>query len=314
VIRVAVLGGGFMGATHVEAYAGLDDRFEVVSVYSRSPENAERVAARVRARPVTEPWRSVTDPTVDAVDVCLPPLLHREACERAFAAGKHVLVEKPIALSLADAVAIEDAAAASGRVLMVANVCRYSAEYVEVERRVASGALGAPVAASAWRLSPPPDWNGWMADPAQSGGVAVDLLVHDFDVLNWLLGPPRAVRAQRLGPAHLIAHVEHELGLGTVEGSHDLPASLPFRAGLRLDCELGTAEARYEEAGISVSFPGETIDLSGDDAYARELAAFAACVERGEAPLDGTGAQARQALAVSLAVNRALASGERETV
>src|SRR5581483_8683347 len=114
-----------------------------------------------------------------------------EATEAALAAGKHVFLEKPIALTLEDADAIVAAAERSGRMLMVGLVLRFWPEYVELQRRVAAGELGRPLAVSALRLSPPADWNDWMADRSQSGGTPVDLLIHDFDQMNWLLGTPR---------------------------------------------------------------------------------------------------------------------------
>ena len=96
------------------------------------------------------------------------------------------------------------------RVFMVGLTLRFWPEYVELQRRVAAGELGRPLAVQASRLSPPPDWNEWMADASQSGGAAVDLMVHDFDQLNWLLGRPRNVFAREPAPGHVLAVVEYE--------------------------------------------------------------------------------------------------------
>src|SRR6185503_3694659 len=120
-------------------------------------------------------------PDVDAIDICLPTPLHREWTEASLAAGKHVFLEKPIALTLEDADAIVAAAEASDRLFMVGLVLRFWPEYVELQRRIASGKLGRPEVVSAFRLSPPADWNDWMADASQSGGTPVDLMIHDFD-------------------------------------------------------------------------------------------------------------------------------------
>src|SRR5206468_1418494 len=151
---------------------------------------------------------------IDVVDICLPTPLHRRAAERAFAAGKHVFLEKPIALTAEDAAAILDAGAQSRRILMVGLVLRFWPEYVELQRRLASDELGRPLVVSTRRLSPAPDWSEWIADPAQSGGVPVDLMIHDFDQLNWLLGKPRSVFAREEGPGHVHAIVEYDSAVG----------------------------------------------------------------------------------------------------
>ena len=242
-INVAILGGGFMGATHAAAFTSLGERSRVKTVASHWSERAQKVAHLAGAELTTDLEAVYSDPEIDVVDICLPTPLHREAAERAFAAGKHVLLEKPIALTFEDAVAIARAADASGRLLMVALVLRFSPEYVEIERRIRSGELGRPLALSAYRLSPPADWNDWMRDPKQSGGTPVDLMIHDVDQANLLLGRPKSVLARPAGggsmPAHVQALVEYGAAEALVEGSMAMPASYPFSAGIRVLCEKG---------------------------------------------------------------------------
>ena len=125
-----------MAATHAAGWRALGLRARVRWVSSRSGEKAARVAHSVAAQPTTDLFAPINDPGVVAVDVCLPTFLHREACERAFAAGKHVLLEKPIALTREDADAILAAQQRYGRVLVVGLVLRFFPEYVEIERRV----------------------------------------------------------------------------------------------------------------------------------------------------------------------------------
>lgn len=332
---VAVLGAGFMGSMHAAAWKALEGRASVVCVCSRSHERAARLASDTGAMPIDDVDAAIAAPGVDIVDVCLPTPLHRDAAERAFAAGKHVLLEKPVALTADDADAILDAARRSGRLFMVALVLRFWPEYVELQRRVAAGELGTPLAASTERLSPPADWNEWMADPALSGGVPVDLLVHDFDQTNWLFGRPRAVfaRTPRGNGAHVHALVEYESGDATIEGSMGMPASYPFSSNIRVVCEGGVAEygftATPAEDGGNIGeiaagrlrfYPSgaepRTIDVpdAGADPFAAEIAYFLECVENDRMPEVGTGEQARDALLVSLAANRSLASGRPEPV
>ncbi len=331
-ITVAILGAGFMGRSHAANYKALGDRVRVKVVAARREEQAANVAQTVGAATTSDLDAAVRDPEVDAVDICLPTPLHRMWAERALAAGKHVFLEKPIALSAEDANAIVAAAEASRRAFMVGLVLRFWPEYVELQQRVAARELGRPLSVSTYRLSPPVDWNEWMADPEQSGGVAVDLLVHDFDQMNWLLGEPRRVFAHSPRVGHVTAVVEYDGASGFAEGSVAMPRSYPFSSDIRVLCEGGGAEYAFSAApvegegniGASDSarglnlFPNEgeatTVAVESADPWGPEIEYFVDCVENGRQPTQGTGAQARDALLVSLAANRSLASGEPENL
>jgi predicted dehydrogenase len=332
VTRVAIVGAGFMGGVHAAGWQALGERARVVTVYSRSDERAARLAESAGARATTDLDDAVGDPSVDVVDICLPTAVHRDAAERAFSAGKHVLLEKPIALTVEDAEAIAAAAERSGRLLMVGLVLRFWPEYVELERRVAAGEVGRPLVVSTQRLSPPADWNDWMRDPEQSGGVPVDLLVHDFDQMNALLGRPREIFARAAGD-HVLAVVDYGGAEGIAEGSMAMPTSYPFSSNIRVRGEGAVAEYAFSSApaadggnigeiaaGTLRLYPhdGEPASVpvagSGSDPFGAEIAYFLDCVEAGRAPERGTVEQARDALRVALAANRSLASGRPETV
>ena len=332
-ITVAILGAGFMGATHANGFTGLADSVRVKTVYSRTNERAAKVAETLGAAFGNDLDAVVSDPEIDAVDICLPTPLHREAAEKAFASGKHVLLEKPIALTEEDSQAILRAAAASGRTFMVGLVVRFFAEYVEIARRIAAGEIGEVLEVSAYRLSFPADWGDWIGDPAQTGGTPIDLMVHDFDQLNLHLGEPRSVfaRTARGGAGHVVAMVDHDRGTGLVEGSMVMPTSFPFSAGIRILGENGVLEHGFRAApaedggniGADVqSFlrshptdgPPETVAVEAVDPWGAEIAYFVECVESGATIERGTGEQALAALRVSLAVNRSLASGAPEPI
>jgi predicted dehydrogenase len=332
VISLAILGAGFMGRAHAANYQTLGDRVRVKTVASRGAGRAAAVAETVGAEPSTDLEAAVSDPEVDAVDICLPTPLHREWAERALAAGKHVFLEKPLALTAEDADAIVSAGTEAGRVLMIGLVLRFWPEYVELERRISAGGLGRPRAVSTYRLSPPIDWNDWMVDAAQSGGVAVDMLVHDFDQMNWLLGRPRRVFATEPRPGHVHALVEYEGAAGIAEGSVAMPRSYPFSSDIRVLCEGGGAEYAFSAApiegegniGASDSarglrlFPNDgppkTVAVASADPWGPELEYFVECIELGRMPERGTAEQARDALLLSLAANRSLGSERPEEV
>ena len=331
-VTVAILGGGFMGAAHAANYKALGERVRVKTVASRTTERVGRVAGVVGAEVTGDLDAAIADPAVDAVDICLPTPLHRDSAERAFAAGKHVFLEKPIALTPEDANTIIRAAEQSGRLFMVGLVLRFWPEYVELQRLVAAGELGQPLAVNTHRLSPPADWNDWMKDASQSGGVAVDMAIHDFDQLNWLLGEPRRVFARASRPGHVFASVEYDGAVGVAEASMLMPKSYPFSSNIRVLCEGGVAEygfsaAPAEDGGnIGASdaprglrlYPagGEptSVAVESADPWGPEIAYFVECVEQGREPEHGTGEQAKKALLVALAANRSVETGRPEPV
>jgi predicted dehydrogenase len=325
-IRVALLGGGFMARTHAAVYGALGERARVPVVCALR--GGDAIAPDLGADVATDWEAVVAAPDIDAVDVCLPTPLHTPVALRALAAGKHVLLEKPIALTLDDADAIGAAARAAGRVLMVGHVLRYFPEIVELRRRLEAGELGRPLSATAVRLSAPPDWNEWMLDPAKSGGVLVDMMIHDFDIVAAVLGPARRVRASSAaGDKHFELLLDHDGGPSAVEGSHAMPPSYPFTAGLRVLCEHGVLEHRFvagagDEVDAAVSSVLGIHPAAGDattfsepgDPWGAQIAHFLDCIaSRGE-PVDGSFAQARAALAVALAARAAVESGSPQNI
>src|SRR5262245_14848965 len=157
-ITVAIVGAGFMGSAHAGNYAALADRVRVKAVCARSLERAARVARTLGAEATVDLDAMLSDPEIDAVAICVPTPLHREVAEAAFAVGKHVFLEKPIALTVEEADAVIEASERSGRMLMVGLVLRFWPEYAELARLVEAGELGRPLTVSTLRLSPPADW------------------------------------------------------------------------------------------------------------------------------------------------------------
>ena len=147
-MRIGVLGSGFMGGTHARAYAKLPD-VDVVAVSSLHRDKAEALAAEVGARATTDNMAIIGDPSIEAISNTLPTHLHAEFTIAALEAGKHVLLEKPFALDVADCDRMIAAAQASGKMLVVAHVLRFWGAYVSLTEIVASGRLGRPMSAVA---------------------------------------------------------------------------------------------------------------------------------------------------------------------
>ncbi len=327
-LRVAVLGAGFMGGTHARAYHALPD-VELAGIYARSGERAGPLAEELGTRWTDDLWTLIGDPAVDAIDVCLPTPVHRSATEAALDAGKHVLLEKPLALTEADADVLVARAAATDRVFMVAHVLRFWPEYVELQRLVTGGELGRPRFGLATRRQPFPAWSTLFGRSDLTGGAVIDMMIHDYDALNWVFGGPRTTTAhgernpRSGGWDQVQVLIGYDGASALVDGGMTMPESYPFSSRFEILCERGTAEYHFRAGGRSVEMGSGVNDLmlypdEGDparlrpeqrDPYATEVAYFVDCVSRSEPAIRATPQDARLALRVALAARASLERG-----
>jgi len=326
-ISVAIIGAGVMGATHARAYAGLEG-VEVAAIVDTMEEKAQKLADEVHARPVYQSEEIFQDPSIDLVDVTLPTSLHAQFVLRALECGKHILVEKPFARTLEEINRITRAAQKSSKFLMVAQVLRFWPEYVAIRDVICSGQLGQPLMATACRLSDPPLWAVWLIDDRGSGGMVLDLQIHDLDVLNWMFGRPRRVLAKGIQNedknwVHCMAQVEYAGLTAYDEASHRLPADFPYTTGLRVLCENGildyatcTSNPSIDEGRpghhlmiYEAGHKGVPLSFTAGNAYANELAYFIECIRSNRAPQTVTVQDARLAVETCLAVRASLDTG-----
>jgi predicted dehydrogenase len=229
--------------------------------------------------------------------------LHKDGALAAFASGADVLLEKPFALTLEDIDAMIAAAKASGRRIMVAHVCRFMPQYAIAKEIIVGGQLGKPVFLSAWHDNPTPHWSAqnWLGDRSASGGMAMDLQIHDIDLAQWFLGPARGVAlVQRQGAVHessrffhVVSNLSFESGAAAVlEAGHLMPEGYPSTNGYRLVFEHDVLEfgAVGQEASMRLYENGKSTDLTGEirarsegeDAYRQEIRHFLNCLESGD--------------------------------
>jgi predicted dehydrogenase len=269
----------------------------------------------------------INDPSIDAISNTLPTHLHPQYTIAALQAGKHVLLEKPFGLTVADCDAMIVAGQKSKKMLMLAHVLRFWPEYVALIDFVHSGAIGKPLSAVASRLSVPPGWADWFADPALSGGAVLDLMVHDFDALNWVFGKPIAIyaRGQQARPNlwnHILTIVDYGAAQGSIEGSEMLPKDYPFTMTLKVLCEGGSVEFAFRAGGVSVEMgggstlnvyePGRSYKLESKpgDAYEIQAAYFVDCVRQQKQPTICTPEQGRLAVQLCNAARESLETGK----
>ena len=324
-LKVGVLGAGFMGTTHARAFAKLPD-VQVVGVSSRSAEKAAALAKEVGARPYADALALATDPQVDVVSVTLPTHLHQEHTIAALKTGKPVLLEKPMGLSVEECDAMIAAARQNGQILMLAHVLRFWPEYMALVDFVKSGQLGQPLSATASRLSARPTWGDWFANPAWTGGAVLDLQIHDLDTLNWLFGAPKSVyaRGQRGAPGgwdHALTLVDYGGVPCFAEGSVMRPDGYPFTMTLWVLCEKGSVEYSFRAGGTGVETGTASgtslmvyqagqeprpLPAPGGDGYEAQAAYFVECVRAGRPPQRGTPEEGRLAVKTALAARESL--------
>ena len=196
-IRVGIAGLGAAGRAFVPALRA-HRGFELRAVADPSPSiRAEFAGERVAAYPDLDAM--LAEGALDAVCIATPTEMHAAQARAAFAAGKHVLVEKPMATSLADAQSMIDAAARAGKILLVGHSHSYDAPIARMRSLVEEGTLGAPRMANTWCFT---DWVYRPRRPEElevgkGGGVTFRQGAHQFDILRLLCGGrARSVRAK----------------------------------------------------------------------------------------------------------------------
>lgn len=290
-IGVGVIGMGFMGWRHAEAYANAAAGgmpCEVVAVCDRdaarcvTPARIGNIAGSgERPRPV---WRScasvdalLDDERVALVSVCTPTDSHVELAIRALEAGKHVLVEKPVALSAERIKPLLEAARVSPGMCMPAHCIRFWPGWDWLRDRIDSGELGRIRSATFLRAGGVPGWASFYADTARSGGVLRDFHIHDADFVRWVFGKPEAVcavgderhvsvlyRFGDDGPAHVAAEA----------GWTRAPTS-GFRMRYTVSFERATAEfdmGRNPTLMLSDEAGSRAVELPSGTGYDHEVA------------------------------------------
>lgn len=272
-LTVGLLGAGMMGREHLRQFRALGAQ---VLVWSRS--GAQSLTAQLGGTPVSSLEELLR--SADVIDVTTPTTTHLEFGLAALAAGKHLICEKPLARTVADAEALAAAAASADRLLLPAHVVRWFPEYRTVKNEVDAGELGELQQLRFFRGGAYPT-SPWFGDRARSGGVVVDLMIHDLDQARWLAGEVvrvEAVREEGVAAGHPFEKASvtltHASGARSrVDGAWGAPDS-------RFTTEFairGAAGARAHSSRQPAA-PGTAHDESP---YLAELRDFCAAIETG---------------------------------
>lgn len=335
-VRVGIVGLGMMGTTHFKSYGQIPDA-QVVAVcdvdakklagdWAGAAGNIDTGAAQTvdlaAIRRYSSYGKFMKDAGIDVVDICLPTFLHEKLAAKAFAAGKHVICEKPMALKAAKARKMIDAAAAAGKFLGMAHVLRFWPEYVMLKSMIDSGRYGKVRRAYFSRFASRPTWTwgNWSQDSKRSGAGALDLHIHDTDLVQWYFGKPTAVTSRGTfdpdgGAAHILTAFDVPGGeLVVAEGGWDLPAGFPFEMAARILFETAAVDFSSSATPTLTVYDAKTgqsehPEVLGVSGYTEELRYFIGCIEAGRASDRIMPAEAADAVAIVEAEVRSARSG-----
>jgi len=287
-LKIALLGAGNMGRTHLECYLR-NEHCRVEYIFDKNIDKARSLTGDTGIK-VTEDIDDFLGRGIDAVDICLPTFLHKEYALLAAQAGKHILCEKPMALSTEECDAMIKETNRHGVKYMTAHVLRFWPEYRHMKYAVESMELGRPVCAAGGRAQPPASWSesNWLLDPSLSLGGVADFQIHDLDFISWVFGKPASIIStgskSRSGAwEQIFTILEFDSGFNCcLEACNLMPKGYPFTASMKLLFTEGCIE--YDSGlpeKLKVYRPGEKPyhpQIENADAYCSEINYFIDCV------------------------------------
>jgi UDP-N-acetylglucosamine 3-dehydrogenase len=263
-MRIGVIGAGSMGSQHLRVYGDLASRCELVAVAEMDLERRESLSKRKDWKIFSDYRQMAREAELDAVSVALPNELHAEAAIECLRNGIDVLVEKPMALSLADARKMIDVAKKENRILMVGHVERFNPAVQFIRKYVADRRLGELYYLSSRRLGfYPSKFAG-----SEGFGVSLDLAIHDIDVMRFIVDrPAKVIHRDRLTKRSAREdYVCVTLQLGSTLGILEASWLSPYKMRqLLINGEKGLA---------MVDYLAQTVEIVSDYKEKPELAGY----------------------------------------
>ena len=337
-IRVGVVGLGFMGNMHAKCYQKLegvklaaicdidDKKLKGESGTAGNIEGAEEALDMTGIELYSDFDKMLTEAKLDAVSITLPSYMHRDFTVKAFEAGLNVLCEKPMAMNIQQCDEMIAAAQKSGKVFQIGHCIRFWPEYAKVKEIIDSGEYGKVKAATFQRLSLTPtwSWDNWLMDAERGGGAILDLHIHDADFVQYVFGMPKAVYTQAAkGPSGGYDHVVTQYTCQddcaiTAEGGWIMTPGFGFEMSFNILLEKATIIYDCTRAPAFRVCPADgdifTPEVASGDGYSLELAHFAKAVAGEKVPQITTPQQSRNSLEIIEAEKKSAASGEKVTL
>jgi myo-inositol 2-dehydrogenase/D-chiro-inositol 1-dehydrogenase len=334
-LQVGIAGLGRLGKRHAEQLARRTRGAQLVSACSPVADERDWAARELGVERLHEDFdRFVRDPALDAVVLVTPTTLHAQQTIAALEAGKHVFIEKPLSLDVADCERVEAVARTRpDRVAMTGFVRRFDPSYRQAKADIDAGAIGRPflVRSQTCDLNDPEGF--FVRFAPTSGGIFMDCSVHDVDLARWMLGNPRATRVFASGTIALhpgladcgdvdngLAIIEFEGGARamlyasrTMPHGHETATEVIGTAGI-LSVGVGAARDRIvtrDAHGVRHRPVGDFFERFGE-AFQHEMQAFVEACRGGAVPL--TLSDATEATRIGQALARSLRTGQVESL
>jgi len=331
--KIAVLGLGMMGNTHIASWLQREDA-QVVAV---SDPNPKRLTGEIQAegnidllskggfdfsavRTYTEFADAIRDPGVEAVDICLPTLFHVEAAQLCAAEGKPFLLEKPVARTAADVRKILQATEAAGVLGMPAMCLRFWPEWSWLRDTIAAGTYGKVLAARFERIGACPGGR-FYHNGELCGGALLDLHIHDTDFVLHCFGQPDGVTSYgypRMSGEidHVVTHYHYgDIPLVVAEGGWQPKNDLPFRMRYMVTFENATAEYDLNaDPTLTLYREGhkpKPIPVGGQNGYDLQIAEFMQSLKDGTEPPTATLPSSLLSATIAEAERESIAQGRR---
>lgn len=250
-LKVGLIGAGFMGGTHAACYKELGvDGVLLTAVADLDNEKAKAVAERTGAKTYSNADDLIANADVDVIDICLPTYLHSEYAIKAMEKVKAVFIEKPVALNKKQAKELLEAQEKTKTQVMVGQCLRLWPEYMWLKETEENGTYGEILSAVFKRVSPKPEWawDNWLHKVECSGSVALDLHIHDADMVRFIMGEPNEITSKASRDEEgVIQQIFSTYSyndpdrLIVAEGGWNYPSTFPFCMEYRVKFEKATA-------------------------------------------------------------------------
>ncbi|MEL6309569.1 MAG: Gfo/Idh/MocA family oxidoreductase [Chloroflexota bacterium] len=331
-MRIGLVGTGSMGHAHAPSWKLLKNiGAELVGVVSNRSESTQAFAEQYDIRAYDTLDALIAD--VDILDICVPTNLHKDMTLKAASAGKHVICEKPMALSIADAQAMIDACREANVHLYIAHVVRFISQYQLAKHSIDSGQIGTPcvIRLSRAGYQPRKKTDNWFTDESRSGGMMLDLMVHDYDYARWIGGNVKRVYARSVrgttpdapGDYALVTLRFEDSAIAHIEGGWAYPVGF-FRTSMDIAGTDGVIEFMSDNAQSLYTHLANPPDVEADEVavpaakaadspFTAQLRNFYNAIVHDEAPVV-TAEEALLALEVGLAAIESAKTGKPVTL
>lgn len=332
-LRIGIVGFGFMGRTHYSCWKKVKGA-EVVAICDVNPnivEDTKKAVGNIGDADSNINFTGIelysdfdkmlAEVRLDAVSITLPTFLHPKCSVKALSAGVNVICEKPMALNVAECDKMIAAARETGKLLQIGHCVRFWPEYAKTKEIIDSGKYGKVVAASLRRLGSAPTWSAdnWFLDDRRSGGMALDLHIHDTDYIRYLFGMPKAVSsigasAPGGGLAHIATQYIYDDDIAvTAEGGWAMTPAFGFEMSFHLALEKATIIYDLTRDPMFKVCPAEgkpfTPEVAEGDGWFLQIEHFAKLIQGEELEAITTLEQSRDSVKIVAAEKESVKKG-----